>query len=173
MYNSIVVIFHAPANSNTLLSLIIREFPFRHGSSAIGCGCPHFVFVWLLSFDVFEETCFVETGVITTWKADFVVVDAVWPGTVHTEFAGDREGFLNGYGGMFIWTFWICAIGEESAVFGFFPFGVVDNGTWMTHVTLLVGASTTIGTHFTAEHNGIGTTCRGGMCKDALRFGAF
>jgi hypothetical protein len=87
-------------------------------------------------------------------------------------------------GVLFIWTFWICAIGEESAVFGFFPFGVVDDGTWMTHVTLIlegslkgvylwVGASTAIGTHFTAEHDGIGTTCRGGMCKDALRFGAF
>jgi hypothetical protein len=99
MYNSIVIILHAPANSDTLFSLIIRKFPFRHGSSAIGRGRPHFVFVWLLSFDVFEETCFVETGVVTAWKTDFVVIDAVWSGTFHTEFAGDREGFLNGYRG--------------------------------------------------------------------------
>jgi hypothetical protein len=42
---------------------------------------------------MFEETLFVETGSVTAWDCDFVVVDAVWSGTVDTKFAGNRKCF--------------------------------------------------------------------------------
>ena len=42
---------------------------------------------------MFKETLFVEAGVVTTWDCDFVVVNAIWSGTVDAEFTWNCKGF--------------------------------------------------------------------------------
>lgn len=86
MYNSIIVI-HSTPHINPLLRIIVGELSVHR--RLIRVWHPDLVFVRLLTFDMFEETLFVETGIVTTWDCDFVVVDAIWSSTVDTEFAGN------------------------------------------------------------------------------------
>ena len=48
---------------------------------------------------MFEEACFVETGVVAALDSDFVIVDAIRACTVCAEFTRNTKSFLNGYCG--------------------------------------------------------------------------